>query len=121
MRSSVIVFAGALWAATAALTASAAKPPALPVVAVVATADQTFQPNHIVLHVNKRQTLRFTSAGGVHGIASTDLGIPATMIVPDKPVDVVVTPKKAGSYKLSCTIVCGPNHADMALTVEVKR
>ena len=121
MRSSVIVLAGMLWVATAALTASAAKPPALPVVAIVATADQTFKPNHVVLHVNKRQTLRFTSAAGVHGIGSADLGIPATMIMPDKPVDIVVTPKKAGTYKLPCTIVCGPNHADMALTVEVKR
>jgi len=122
MRASVIVLVGALWAATTALPTSAAKPPssALPVVNIVATADQTFNPNRIVLHVNKRQTLHFTSAAGVHGIGSADLGIPATMIMAGKPVDIVVTPKKAGTYKLPCTIVCGPNHADMALTVEVK-
>jgi heme/copper-type cytochrome/quinol oxidase subunit 2 len=122
MRASVIVLVGALWAVTTALPISAAKPPSatLPVVNIVATADQTFKPNHVVLHVNKRQTLRFTSAAGVHGIGSADLGIPATMIMPDKPVSIVVTPKKAGTYKLPCTIVCGANHADMALTVEVK-
>jgi len=122
MRASVIILVGALWAATAVLPTSAAKPPssALPVINIVATADQTFNPNRVVLHRNKRQTLRFTSAAGVHGIVSADLGVPATMILPDKPVSIVVTPEKTGTYKLPCTIVCGANHADMALTVEVK-
>jgi cytochrome c oxidase subunit 2 len=123
MRASAIVLVGALFAvATAAVPTSAAKPQAapLPVVNIVATADQKFAPDHIVLHAGKRQTLHFTSAGGVHGIASKDLGIPATMIAPGKPVSVSVTPKKAGTYKIPCTIVCGPGHADMALTVEVK-
>src|ERR1035437_2999233 len=122
MRLSVIVLVGALLAATtAAVPTSAAKPQmtALPVVNVVATADQKFAPDHIVLHVNKRQTLRFTSAGGVHGIVSTALRIPATMIMPGKPVSIAVTPKKAGTYRIPCTIVCGPGHADMALTIQV--
>jgi heme/copper-type cytochrome/quinol oxidase subunit 2 len=123
MRASAIVLVGALFlAATAAVPTSAAKPQnaALPVVNIVATADQKFAPDHIVLHVSKRQTLRFTSAGGVHGIVSTDLGIPATMIMPGKPVSIAVTPKKAGTYRIPCTIVCGPGHADMALTIQVK-
>ncbi len=121
MRLSAIVLGGIILA-TAAVPASAAKPAPkpLPVVNIVATADQKFAPDHVVLHVGKRQTLRFTSTGGVHGIASTDLGIPATTITTDKPVSVTVTPKKAGTYKLPCTIVCGPGHADMALTVDVK-
>lgn len=122
-RASLIVLAGALFATAAgAAPSSAAKPGAvaLPVINVTATADQKFAPNHIVLHVNKRQTLRFTSVAGVHGIASTDLGIPATMIMPDKPISVAVTPKNAGTFKIPCTIVCGANHADMLLTVEVK-
>ena len=121
MRLSAIVLGGVVLA-TAAIPASAAKPgpKMLPVVNIVATADQKFAPDHIVLHVGKRQTLHFTSTGGVHGIGSTDLGIPATTIMPDKPVSVVVTPKKAGTYKLPCTIVCGAGHADMALTVDVK-
>ena len=121
MRLSAIVLGGVVFA-TAVVPASAAKPgpKMLPVVNVVATADQKFAPDHVVLHVGKRQTLRFTSVGGVHGIASTELGIPATMITSDKPVSVTVTPKKAGTYKMPCTIVCGPGHADMALTVDVK-
>ena len=123
MRASAIVLVGALFAAvTVAAPAAAAKPQtkAPPVVNVVATADQKFAPDHIVLHLKKRQTLRFTSTGGVHGIASPDLGIASTMITADKPVSVSVTPKKAGTYKVQCTIVCGPGHADMALTIDVK-
>ncbi len=122
MRASAIVLVGALFAAATAVPTSAAKPQmtALPVVNVVATADQKFAPDHVVLHVGKRQTLRFTSSGGVHGVVSPDLGIASTMITPDKPVSVSVTPKKAGTYKVPCSIVCGPGHADMALTIEVK-
>src|ERR1700676_5172105 len=120
MRLSAIVLGGFVLAA-AAVPASAAKPvpKMLPVVNIVATADQKFAPHHVVLHVGKRQTLRFTSTGGVHGVGSKDLGIPSTMITADKPVSVIVTPKKAGTYKIPCTIVCGPRHADMVLTVDV--
>jgi len=120
MRAPTIVFLAALFVvATAAVPASAANSP-LPIINVVATADQKFAPDHTVLHVGKRQTLRFTSTGGVHGIVSKDLGIPSTMIVPGKPVSISVTPKKAGTYKVPCSIVCGPAHGDMALTIVVK-
>ncbi len=98
----------------------AAQPSADKIIDVTATADQHFSPDHIVLKVNQPRTIRFTSAGGVHGIASKDLGIPATMITPDKPVSFAVLPKKAGEYKLPCTVVCGPNHASMLLTVDVR-
>jgi heme/copper-type cytochrome/quinol oxidase subunit 2 len=91
-----------------------------PVVNISATADQTFSPSTITLHRGVPITLRFASTGGVHGIASPDLGIPATMILPDKPVSFALTPKKAGTYVLPCTIVCGAHHADMHLTVNVK-
>lgn len=121
MRLTPIFVAAAVLASTAAPSFAAKPQPKPPtVVNVVATADQKFEPAVVVLHVGKAQTLRFTSSGGVHGIASPELGIPATTIMPDKPVSVVVTPKKAGTYKLPCAIVCGANHADMLLTVEVK-
>ncbi len=123
MRASAIALVGAILAvASVSVPTWAAKPQtaALPVLNIVATADQKFAPDHIVLHVGKRQTLRFTSAAGVHGVASKELGIPSTMITSEKPVSVSVTPKKAGTYKVQCTIVCGPGHADMALTIVVK-
>ncbi|GAC1412542.1 MAG: hypothetical protein NVSMB64_22830 [Candidatus Velthaea sp.] len=121
MRFSAIALAGVVLA-SATVSASSAKvgPKTLPIVNIVATAEQKFMPDHVVLHVGKRQTLRFTSTGGVHGVESKDLGLPPTTIMPDKPVSVMVTPKKAGTYKIPCTIVCGPGHADMALTVDVK-
>lgn len=121
MHSSAIVFAAAVLA-TAAVSPAAAKPApkALPIVSIVATADQKFVPDHVVLHVGKPQTLRFTSTGGVHGVESKELGLASTTITPDKPVSVSLIPKKAGTYKVPCSIVCGPGHADMALTVDVK-
>ncbi len=100
------------------ITASAAKQ--APVVNVTATADQTFSPSTITLHRGKPIMLRFHSTGGVHGVASTELGIPATMIMPGKPVSFALTPRKTGTFVLPCTIVCGPHHAEMRLTVEVK-
>jgi heme/copper-type cytochrome/quinol oxidase subunit 2 len=122
MRSSVLFLSAVLLIGGAASPGRAAttKPTALPVLNVTATSEQKFSPDHLVLHVGKRQTLRFTSSGGVHGVASTDLGIPATTIAPGQPVSVVVVPKKAGTYKINCTIVCGPGHADMLLTIVVK-
>ena len=123
MRSLSMLLAGAMLASVsaAAPAATTKHSAAVPVTKIVATADQKFAPDHIVLHVNKRQTLQFTSAAGVHGVASSELGIPATTITPDKPVSVTVTPKKVGTYKVPCSIVCGAGHADMALTIEVKK
>jgi heme/copper-type cytochrome/quinol oxidase subunit 2 len=123
MRPSAIVLTAALFTVAASAapgSAASHKNSAQPIINVVATADQKFSPDHIVLHVGKPATLHFSSSGGVHGIASPDLGIPATMLMPGKPVSFHVTPKKAATYKLPCTIVCGPNHADMALTIQVK-
>lgn len=119
MRSSGLVFAAALLG-PAFVSLSAVSPASPGVIQITATAEQKFVPDHIVLHVGKAQKLRFVSTGGVHGIASPDLGIPATTLMPDKPVSFQVTPKKAGTLVMPCTIVCGANHADMALTVEVK-
>jgi len=119
MRLSAVLLAGFAISAIA-LPVSAAKPAATTPITITATAEQKFTPDHVVLHVGKPQTLRFTSTGGVHGVASSDLGIPATTIMPGTPVSVVVTPAKAGTYVVHCTIVCGPGHADMALTVVVK-
>jgi cytochrome c oxidase subunit 2 len=120
MRASTIVFMAGLFALAVPASAANTKNSPLPIVNVVATGNQKFAPDHIVLHVGKRQTVRFTSTGGVHGVVSKDLGIPSTMIVPGKPVAISITPKKAGTYKIPCSIVCGPGHADMALSIEVK-
>ncbi|MBV9270326.1 MAG: cupredoxin domain-containing protein [Candidatus Eremiobacteraeota bacterium] len=79
-----------------------------------------FTPGTITLHVGETTQLRLTSSEGVHGIESSDLGIPKTTIMPGKFTTVDVTPKKAGTYTIHCSIVCGSGHADMVLTVHVE-
>ena len=85
----------------------------------VAVANWKFTPNKITIPVGEPTTLRLTTTSGVHGIKSDDLGIPMTTIPNGKVIEVIFTPKKAGTYVLHCQIFCGPGHADMALTIVV--
>jgi cytochrome c oxidase subunit 2 len=110
-RLAVVAAAGAVALALPAL--------AHPTIDVVAS-NWKFTPATVELHVGETTTLHLTSSAGVHGIQSDELGIPQTMIAPGKFVDVEITPKKAGTYKVSCSIVCGAGHGDMVLTIEVK-
>ena len=96
------------------LGASAASP-AIPVVA----SNWKFTPATVDAHVGQPTTLSFSSAEGVHGLASTDLGIAQTMIMPGKSVVVTFTPQKAGTYPLHCSVVCGAGHEKMMFTVNV--
>jgi cytochrome c oxidase subunit 2 len=79
-----------------------------------------FTPGTITVHVGEQTTLHVTSSEGVHGIQSDELGIPQTTIVPGKFVDVTFTPKKAGTYVVHCSVICGAGHADMKLTITVE-
>ncbi|HME81587.1 MAG TPA: cupredoxin domain-containing protein [Candidatus Eremiobacteraceae bacterium] len=90
-----------------------------PTVDVVA-ANWKFTPATVEMHVGETTVMHMTSSGGVHGIQSDDLGIPQTVIKPGEFVDVSVTPKKAGTYVIHCTIPCGSGHGDMVLTIVVK-
>lgn len=85
----------------------------------IAVENWKFTPAKITVPVGQPTTLRLASTSGVHGIQSDDLGIPLTTIANGKVVEVTFTPKKAGTYVLHCMIVCGPGHADMALTIVV--
>jgi cytochrome c oxidase subunit II len=85
----------------------------------IAVANWKFTPAKITIPAGEPTTLRLTTTSGVHGIKSDDLGIPMTTIPSGKIIEVTFTPKKAGTYVLHCMIVCGPGHADMALTIVV--
>ncbi len=85
----------------------------------VVASNWKFTPDTITVHLNEPTTLRLTSSEGVHGIASTDLGIPKTTIFPNRFVTVAFVPKKLGTYKVYCAIICGAGHANMTLTVKV--
>ena len=78
-----------------------------------------FTPATITIPVNEPTTLRLTSASGVHGLESSDLGISKVTITPGKFRLITFTPTKPGTYVLHCAVVCGPGHADMTLTIIV--
>jgi cytochrome c oxidase subunit II len=90
-----------------------------PTIDIVAS-NWKFTPDTITLKVGEAQELRLTSSEGVHGLQSDDLGIPQTVITPGKFVTVTVTPKKAGTYVVQCSVVCGAGHPNMKLTVKVE-
>ncbi len=92
--------------------------PAHPTTDIVAS-NWKFTPAVITVHVNDLTTLRLTSSEGVHGIASEDLGISNTTLLPDKFSIVHFTPKKLGVYKVKCAVICGAGHDKMMLTVKV--
>jgi cytochrome c oxidase subunit II len=104
--------------AAIAVFASGAAAMAHPTIDIVA-ANWKFTPAKISVPVNEPTTLRLTSSSGVHGLESADLGIAKTTITPGKFELVTFTPKKPGTYVLSCAVVCGPGHSDMKLTIEV--
>jgi cytochrome c oxidase subunit 2 len=106
----------ALLAAVVAPLTGAAHPP----MDIVAS-NWKFTPDTITVPVNEPTTLRLTSSEGVHGLKSEELGIADTMIMPDKFVTVTFTPKKAGTYVVHCSQVCGAGHPNMTLTIKVEK
>ena len=109
--------AAAVGGMLAAPIAIAAAHPSIDIVA----SNWKFTPNAIELHVGETTTLRLTSSEGVHGLQSDDLGIPQTMLMPGAFKTIDVTPKKAGTYVLHCSIMCGAGHPNMTLTVKVEQ
>ncbi len=116
-----IAFRKTVWLvaiAVTALIASVATAMAHPTIDIVAS-NWKFTPAKISIPVNEPTTLRVTSSSGVHGLQSDELGIAQTTITPDKFQLITFTPKKAGTYVVHCSVVCGPGHPDMTLTIEV--
>ena len=103
--------------AAGAVPMTAAAHPTIDVVA----SNWKFTPDTITIPADEPTTLRLTSSEGVHGISSSDLGIPDTTIMPNKFVTVTFTPHKAGTYVVHCSIVCGSGHPDMKLTIKVTK
>jgi cytochrome c oxidase subunit 2 len=84
-----------------------------------ASASTMFTPSQITVHVGQPVELKIVGKDGVHGIQSSALGIPATMITPGSTKIITFTPNKVGTYVLPCTIPCGPHHTDMKITINV--
>lgn len=88
--------------------------------ATLVASNWKFSKTTITAHVGVPMTLHLSSSEGVHGIKSDDLGIPNTVLLPGKAVNVTFTPKKTGTYIVHCSVPCGPGHADMTFTVKVE-
>jgi plastocyanin len=106
-------------AAAQAPPAPTASPEGARVISIVAS-DWQFTPNAITVAAGRAVTLRLTSASGVHGIQSNDLGIPLTAIKPGQFVQTIFIPKTPGTYVIHCAIECGAGHSNMTLTISVK-
>jgi len=87
----------------------------------ITASDWKFSPGTITVHLNRPVTLQLKSSEGVHGLASRELGIPNTMIIPNGHVSVTFTPKKLGTYVVHCSVMCGAGHPNMKLVVKVVR
>ncbi len=115
--TSILLSAVFLGAAVATANLTGAAHPSIDIVA----ANWKFTPNAISVPVGEPTTLRLTSAGGVHGLKSDELGIADTVIMPNKFVTVTFTPHKAGTYVVHCSVICGAGHPNMALTITVQK
>ena len=89
------------------------------VVTVTASTTTLFAPAEITVHAGQPVELVLVGQIGVHGIQSSDLGIPQTVITPGSTNKVTFTPTKPGTYTVHCTIPCGPNHTNMTLVIKV--
>lgn len=116
IRSVFLSIAAFAVLATIGPTASLAHPS----VDVVAS-NWKFTPDTITVPPGEPTTLRLTSSEGVHGIASKDLNIPDTTILPNKFTTVTFTPAKEGTYVVHCSVVCGAGHPNMTLTIKVQK
>lgn len=114
-QSAILKSLGPLAVAAFALASPAIAHPSIDIVA----ANWHFTPSTINVEAGQTTTLRLTSTSGTHGIASNELGIAPTTIVPGRFVEVSFTPRVAGTYAVHCSIYCGAGHPDMVLTVIV--
>src|ERR1700729_1527132 len=102
-----------------ALPISSSAAPSPQLITITASSEAMFSPSEITVHAGQPVELKFVGKTGVHGIASTALGISPTPIMPGAPPTVTFTPSKVGTYPLHCTIPCGADHSQMAIVVKV--
>ena len=73
------------------------------------------------IRVKKGQTVQLTvsTADVQHGFSVPDLGIKEP-IQKGKPAVIVFQARKAGTFPVACSIICGPGHDDMAAKIVVE-
>jgi cytochrome c oxidase subunit 2 len=78
-----------------------------------------FTPNVVTLKKDEPVVLRLRTDDFTHGLYMKELGIDSEF-APGKPVDVPLTPRKAGRYSVICDHFCGSGHGNMKMTIVVE-
>lgn len=78
-----------------------------------------FQPSEITVKRGETVQLKLISDDVPHSLLLKDFGINQT-ITKNKPVEVTLTPKQAGTFHGQCGRFCGSGHGNMAFTVYVE-
>jgi mono/diheme cytochrome c family protein/plastocyanin len=81
--------------------------------------DGGFSPDHLELKIGETVRLRISSPDVVHGLSIPGLGVEVREILPGKPVEVDVTPERAGRYAFACIRWCSVDHWRMRGGIDV--
>jgi cytochrome c oxidase subunit 2 len=79
----------------------------------VALSRYAFTPERIELRVGEPVRLNVVSADGAHGFQVKALGLNVRVPARGTPVTIDLTPKAAGTYRITCSEYCGSGHSRM--------
>ena len=72
-----------------------------------------FSPERIEVRLGERVRLNVVSADGIHGLQVKELGLKVRIPAGGRTVTVEVTPKKTGTFLITCSEYCGSGHGRM--------
>ncbi|MCL6625135.1 hypothetical protein [Alicyclobacillus shizuokensis] len=98
---------------------STSKVPADAVKVKVVASDFKWSLSQTDFAVGKPIDFVVSSKQGTHGFSIDGTDISQTVSQGDAPVNVVFTPKKAGTYTIRCDVYCGSGHQDMVAKFHV--
>ena len=79
----------------------------------VALSRYAFSPERLELRVGEPVRLKITSSDGAHGFQVKALGLKVHVPIGGTAVTIDLTPKEAGTYRISCSEYCGIGHSRM--------
>jgi cytochrome c oxidase subunit 2 len=79
----------------------------------VALSRYAFSPERIEVHVGEPVRLNVVSTDGTHGFQVKALGLNVHVPSRGTAVTIDLTPREAGTYRISCSEYCGTGHSRM--------
>ena len=79
----------------------------------VALSRYAFSPERIEVHVGEPVRLNVVSTDGTHGFEVRALGLKVRVPKRGAAVAIDLTPREAGTYRISCSEYCGTGHSRM--------